>query len=171
MSAITPYGVSQCFIIIIIIFFHNTSRHIGPLCVQSSTVDFALLPLLHSSSSTQPCSFLSLQSFSSLSGFWSSSFPSNLLVSIPMQWKSHLHPLPNQSYLPASLSLTVFKYLGALRWRKDNTYGHKTLVSTSTFALNSKRNMNVMHQANFKQLKKQLLHGVHEKRWTVFEVS
>ena len=115
---------------------------------------FCTAAFVHSSSSTQPCSFLSLQSFSSLSGFWSSSFPSNLLVSIPMQWKSHLHPLPNQSYLPASLSLTVFKYLGALRCPKDNTYGHKTLVSTSTFALNSKRDMNVMHQADFKQLKK-----------------
>jgi len=25
-----------------------------------------------------------------------------------------------------------------------------------------------MHQEDFKQLKKQFLHGVHEKRWTVF---
>lgn len=81
-------------------------------------------------------------------------FSFNLLVFIPMQWSSHLHTLPNQFYLPASLSLTVFKYLGALRCPKDNTYRHKALVSTSTFALNSKCYMNLMYQADFKQLKK-----------------
>ena len=96
--------------IIIIISSHHPSRCIRlPRC-QSNTFCFVLPPWLHSSSSTQSCSFLSPQSFSKWSQFSLQSLTPSLLSTCPNQF----HLLRSTSQLTSFFFLTLWMFLKLL---------------------------------------------------------